>query len=169
VTWASFPANLGAAAARAEATTQQPAVEGQRAREIAAVVTEAVKRQSIRRLSEAIVLWVDDNPNNNVYERRALEALGIEFTLSMSTEDALEKVRPGRYAAIISDMGRAPDSQAGFTLLEELRKRGDATPFILYAGPRAIQLRDEARKRGAFGSTNNPEELFQLVLSAAQK
>lgn len=160
-------AALGAAAAKTETgAAQQPAIKEQRAREIAAVVSEAVKPRTIRKLSEALALWVDDNPNNNVHERRALEALGIEFELSTSTEDAVQKIRPGKYAVIISDMGRPPDNEAGFTLLEELRKRGDTTPFIIYAGSRAIQLREEARKRGAFGSTNNPEELFQWVLSA---
>jgi len=28
------------------------------------------------------VLWVDDRPNNNVYERKAMEAVGIHFTLA---------------------------------------------------------------------------------------
>ncbi len=29
------------------------------------------------------ILWVDDNPNNNVYERKAFEANGFEFELAL--------------------------------------------------------------------------------------
>ncbi|MFL6354136.1 MAG: hypothetical protein ACJ74Z_20105, partial [Bryobacteraceae bacterium] len=36
------------------------------------------------------ILWVDDRPDNNVYERRAFEPLGITFTLATSTDQALE-------------------------------------------------------------------------------
>lgn len=56
---------------------------------------------------------MDDNPANNNYERQALEALGIRFTISTSTEDALEKIKVQNFDAVISDMGRPPDTQAG--------------------------------------------------------
>jgi CheY-like chemotaxis protein len=36
------------------------------------------------------ILWVDDRPANNIYERQAMEALGIRFTISTSTEEALQ-------------------------------------------------------------------------------
>lgn len=65
-----------------------------------------------RRLQGSRVLWVDDRPSNNVFERQALEALGIQIDLSTSTEDALEKIRRRSYDLIISDMGRPPDERA---------------------------------------------------------
>ena len=162
-------AALGAAAAKAETgENQAPAIDESRVRTITSVIAEVNQPRTIRKLSEAVILWVDDNPSYTVYERRALEAFGIEFVLSATTEDALTKIRPGKYAVIISDMGRPPDTMAGFTLLEALKKQAETTPFIIYAGTRAVELRDEAQKRGAFASTNNPEELFQLVLKAIQ-
>ncbi len=109
---------------------------------------------------------MDDRPQNNVYERKSLEALGIRVTISESTEDALEKVQSNRYDAIISDMGRPPDSQAGYTLLAELRKRKIDTPFIIYAGSNLPEHKTLARSKGASGSTNNPQELYQLVIDA---
>jgi hypothetical protein len=36
------------------------------------------------------MLWVDDHPENNTYERRALKAVGIKFTLVLSTREASE-------------------------------------------------------------------------------
>jgi hypothetical protein len=45
---------------------------------------------------------------------------------------------------------------------------GDKTPFIIYAGSNLPEHKREAQQKGALGSTNNPRELFQLVLSAIQ-
>jgi CheY-like chemotaxis protein len=160
---------LGAASAKpTELPAEQKAPDLEKAREIADVVGRAVKPRVVRRLAEASVLWVDDIPANNLYERRALETLGIHFAISTSTEDALERLRLNKYDVIISDMGRPPDIRAGYTLLEAVRKSGDTTPFIIYSSSNLPEHKAEARRKGAFGSTNNPQELFELVLSAIQ-
>jgi hypothetical protein len=36
------------------------------------------------------ILWVDDRPENNVYERQAMESMGLQFTLALSTSEALD-------------------------------------------------------------------------------
>lgn len=136
------------------------------AREIANVVNKNVTPRTIRKLEGTSVLWVDDNPSNNIYERRALEALGIRFIISTSTEDALQKVRTNNYNAIISDMGRLGDKQAGYTLLDALRKQGVRTPFIIYAGSNKPEHKAETIRRGGTGTTNNPQELFGLVINS---
>jgi DNA-binding NtrC family response regulator len=112
------------------------------------------------------ILWVDDRPENNRFERQALEALGIRIDLSTSTEDALKITGQRSYDLIISDMGRSPDSRAGYTLLDELRRRGDKTPYVIYAGSRAPEHAAEARHHGAIGSTNMPQELISMVIKA---
>jgi CheY-like chemotaxis protein len=119
-----------------------------------------------RRMEGARVLWVDDRPDNNRYERQALEALGLRIELSTSTEDALEKIHSKKYRLIISDMGRPPDAQAGYTLLRELREAGYSTPFVIYASSRDPQHVREARQRGALGATNSPQELLEMVTGA---
>ena len=129
-------------------------------------MAQAGAPRALSRLSTARILWVDDRPENNIHERRAMEAFGITFTLSTSTEDALEKTRLARYDAIISDMGRPPDPRAGYTLLDALRQRNDRTPFVIYAGSNSPEHKAEARSHGALGSTNRAQELIQLVLSA---
>lgn len=116
-----------------------------------------------RRLQGARILWVDDRPDNNRFERQALEALGINIDLSTTTEDALEKVQRRSYDLIISDMGRPPDARAGYTLLDQLRRTGNQTPFVIYAGSRAPEHIAEARAHGAIGSTNMPQELITMV------
>ena len=119
-----------------------------------------------RRMEGSRVLWVDDRPDNNRYERQALEALGLRIDLSTSTDDALEKVQSRDYDLIISDMGRPPDDRAGYTLLKKLRDAGYSTPFIIYAGSRDPKHVQEAQQRGAFGTTNRPQELLEMVTRA---
>lgn len=138
---------------------------GQETRAAAELVSEVVTPRVIRRAGKSTVLWVDDRPTNNVHERQALEAVGITFVLAVSTEEALEKIKRRSFDAIISDMGRPPDSQAGYTLLEKLRESGNRTPFLIYAGSSALEHRTEARRRGAIGCTNRPDELFEMALS----
>ena len=146
-----------------EATVKKQQIEAAKAK-----VVDQAGPQGLRKLGEASILWVDDNPSNNFYERSALEKFGVRFAISTSTEDALEKIRVNKYDAIISDMGRRTDARAGYTLLAEKQKLGDTTPFIIYAGSNAPQHKAEARQKGAIGSTNNPQELFELVTSALQ-
>ena len=47
------------------------------------------------------ILWVDDRPQNNVYERQAFEGVGLRFTLALSTDEAVERLSQTKYAAII--------------------------------------------------------------------
>ncbi len=112
------------------------------------------------------ILWVDDRPNNNVYERRAFEAVGLRFTLTLSTNEALDLLKRNKYAAIISDMGRREGPREGYVLLDTLRREGNQTPFFIYAGSNLPEHKLEAFEHGAQGSTNNPEELFQMVMKA---
>ena len=137
-------------------------------KEVLHTVNKVITSKTVQNVAGARVLWVDDNPSNNTYERRALEALGLQFMLSTSTEDALEKLRSESYDVIISDMGRPPDSRAGYTLLGQLQKCNVFTPFIIYAGSNRPDHKAETIKRGGFGTTNNPQELFQLVIDAIQ-
>jgi CheY-like chemotaxis protein len=160
-------ASLGAAAAKsagAEVGEQDPQTTHGHAKEIASVVSRAAAAPN--KVSGAQVLWVDDRPENNIYERQSLEALGLRFTLSRSTEDALDKVRSQSFDAIISDMGRPPDPRAGYTLLDQLREGGVRTPFIIYAGSASPEHRLQAAQRGAFGTTNRPQDLFKMVIDA---
>ena len=153
-----------AAALGAAIATRAPAEGGPATATDPRDVVEALPTpRSQRRLQGRRILWVDDRPDNNRFERQALEALGIRIDLSTSTEDALQKTRQRSYDLIISDMGRPPDARAGYTLLDRLRSTGDKTPFIIYAGSRAPEHIEEARRRGAIGSTNMPQELIAMA------
>jgi CheY-like chemotaxis protein len=136
-------------------------------REITDLIGQAFTTNAAHRLDGVQVLWVDDIPANNLYERLALEATGIRFTFSTSTETALKELQQRKYYAIISDMGRPGDPRAGYTLLEKIRAMNITIPFIIYAaGGNKLEHQAEAKKRGAYGSTNDPQTLFELVIAA---
>lgn len=110
------------------------------------------------------VLWVDDRPNNNIHERSAFESMGFEFTLALSTDEALQVFSSeAPFAAIISDMGRKEGPREGYKLLDAIRTQGDKTPFFIYAGSNAPENKHEATKRGAQSLTNRAQELFDMV------
>jgi CheY-like chemotaxis protein len=90
--------------------------------------------------------------------------VGINFTLALSTKDALEILGKERFAAIISDMGRTEGPREGYVLLDALRTRGDQTPFFIYSASNAPQHKREAAGRGAQGSTNVAKELYDMVI-----
>lgn len=144
--------------------------------DIVNVVSRATQPTTAQRIAGAKLLWVDDHPENNIYPRRAMEAVGIQITLSKSTQEALEKVHSDTYDVIISDMGRQPsDSQApyekmaGYDLLDKLRAEHINTPFIIYAGSNSPKHQKETISRGGIGTTNNTQELFQMVIDGIQQ
>lgn len=154
--------SLGAAIGSKKDDHQQANIQ-----EIANLISQATTPAVTRRLSEASVLWVDDFPDHQIYERNALSVLGIHFALSPSTEDALRKLQMKKYDAIISDMSRPPDIKAGYTLLAEMPEKNKKTPFIIYSSAGSVpQHQVEAYKNGAFGSTNKIQELFELIINA---
>lgn len=126
----------------------------------------AVSREEPRKKSKGQrkILWVDDRPDNNIFERRAMQSYNIKFELAESTGEALAKLRKAKFDAIISDMGRPPDMQAGYTLLSALRDSGDQTPFFIYAGSDSPEHLRLALTRGAQGSTNRSDKLLTSVL-----
>lgn len=160
---------MSSAASLVAASVKQPGhelgVPEAQLREIVNVVINTPKQNKSGQWRNR-VLWVDDRPENNVYERQAFEAQGMEFSLALSTNEAIELLKSNKFAAIISDMGRKEGEQEGYVLLEKLRSSGNKTPFIIYAGSNLPEHKKLAREHGAFGSTNRAEELFQLVMSA---
>jgi CheY-like chemotaxis protein len=116
-------------------------------------------------LQGAQILWVDDNPGNNVAERQLLRHLDIFVDLARSTDEAKSMLKETPYDVIISDMKRGGDGQAGLELLSTMRK--DAIiPTIFY-------LTDFDRSKGipvdAFGITNRPDELIHYVMDILER
>lgn len=116
-------------------------------------------------LRGARVLWVDDNPSNNLYERTVLTSLGIWVDLALSTEEALYMVTRQRYDLILSDMKRGPYPGAGRELLEELMLRKYAAPVVFYIG----HVDRGMPPSGAFAITDRPDELLHYVFDVLER
>jgi CheY-like chemotaxis protein len=122
----------------------------------------------------AEVLWVDDRPSNNRNEARMLRSFGALITFSATTEEALHALGTAvdqhqPFDVVLSDINRAlptQDPTAGLSMLARLRDSGFSQPVIFYVG----SLRPEAGvPPGAFGLTNRPDQLLQLVIDALSR
>jgi len=140
--------------------------DGPAADEVSALVETLGRERETGKGGGKLVLWVDERPDNNIIERQSMAAYDIDFVLARSTGQALAELRKRRFDAIVSDMGRPPDSRAGYTLLEAVRGSGDQTPYFIYAGSRAPEHVREALSHGAQGTTNRGDELLQMMLRA---
>lgn len=157
-------ASLGAATAKDKSTVSESQIK--KIVEIARAIDPARPEAEGDDGRRNHILWVDDVPENNIYERQAFDAAGIRVTLALSTNDAFERLASNRYAAIISDMGRREGPREGYVLLDSLRQQGDLTPLFFYASSSLPEHRRETREHGGQGCTNNAQELFELVTKA---
>ncbi len=87
------------------------------------------------------VLWVDDHPENNLYEMDALSRV-VRITAVKTNDDALRELSTGDYDALISDVSRdgdASDEPGGLRLLRTVRSRQDLAdlPVFFYTGERS--------------------------------
>ncbi len=161
---------LSTVASLATATAKQPHETGEESSqrqldEIIELVSKTTKKEGAKSWKSKI-LWVDDRPENNLYERQAFEAQGIQFCLALSTDEAVENLKANKYAAIISDMVRKEGPQEGYVLLERLRDGGDNTPFFIYDSSNTQENKRKAIEKSAQGITNRAQELYQLVMGA---
>jgi CheY-like chemotaxis protein len=139
----------------------------------AAQVSENDRSQVLRRasrvasiLQEAQILWVDDNPDNNIYERRMLRSLGIFIDLARSTQEALSMLQHTEYDVVISDMEREGVPDEGIRFLNEMRSRGLYRWTIFY-----VASYEESRgvPPFAFGMTNRPDHLLHYIMDILER
>lgn len=127
---------------------------------------QATSRIQVDRTVGKRILWVDDNPTNNIFEKQSLIALGMTVRDVTDTQQAIDALVSRQYDVVISDMRRGGNNTAGYDLLQMIKDKGIATPVIFYAASANERFIAEAKRRGAFGETNNPEQLVLLVAGA---
>ena len=115
------------------------------------------------------LLWVDDHPQNNIYEARFFQNHRIAVHNVTGTPDALRLLSMYDYDVVISDMGRGEDRLAGLKLASQMRARGDDTPLIIFTvrpdGDEAQQAqREMAADAGAQGVVVTPQDVRSAVL-----
>jgi CheY-like chemotaxis protein len=135
-------------------------------------LVEAVPRLAATPRSSR-VLWVDDHPANNEWERRHLRTEGILFDNVVSTIEAIEQLSFSRYDLVITDLGRLGSSDrsraAGTDLLSHPVLREGGPPVIVYATWKAAARADALKARGAFGVAASQDDLYRLVRLALSR
>ena len=129
-------------------------------------IQDVARKASTISLDKATILWVDDNPADQQYERGALSALGIKFVQAKSTAEALPLLRSQQFNLVITDFKRADDERAGYTLLKEVRSLPHPPPLVIYSAAASPEFEAEAKKMGALAETNQPQRLFSLAIEA---
>ncbi len=110
------------------------------------------------------ILWVDDYPINNESVVNLFEDKNIRFDIALTTKQGLELYKSELYDLIITDMGRGEESDAGLSLLKELRLLHCQIPVIVYASRRAIaRYGDESLRLGAYKVTNGIGNIISII------
>ncbi|MEP1447716.1 MAG: winged helix-turn-helix domain-containing protein [Paraglaciecola sp.] len=110
------------------------------------------------------LLWVDDNPQNNLTEKRFLEKHHITVYQVVSTEEALTSLELYEFGVIISDMGRDGEVLAGLNLLKALREKNNHTPFLFYTIVLTQTQQNIIEQYQGQGVAVEAKKLYQLVL-----
>ncbi|MCK8044830.1 winged helix-turn-helix domain-containing protein [Shewanella sp. 1CM18E] len=111
------------------------------------------------------ILWVDDNPQNNLVEKAYFEQKNIGVYNTVTSEEALMLLSMYNYQAVISDMGRHGDSLAGLKLLQAIRANGHKTPFYLYTYVESAGVIDAIQESGGQAVVVDSESLYLKVLT----
>jgi CheY-like chemotaxis protein len=95
-----------------------------------------LSRKLARLPRQGQLLWVDDRPENNTSEIRALEGLGLRVSTARTNAEAEQLAAAGRFDAVISDIGRPPPeaASAGLELPRLLQTVGEPIPLVFYVG-----------------------------------
>ncbi len=111
------------------------------------------------------VLHVEDEAGALDITKMFLRKMGhgnIEITPALSAEEGLERLEEGDYDVIISDY--MMPGMDGIEFLEEVRRRGIKTPFIIFTGKGEERVAMEALNKGAnryIKKDRKPSELFE--------
>jgi CheY-like chemotaxis protein len=132
--------------------------------EMPSVITRAHVVRPLVRGSR--ILWVDDRPSSNMYERRFLLSLGVQIDQATSSEEAIYLLKSSPYNLVISDMERYGDSSAGLKMLEQIKRLRRNHPVIFYV---AFLNKRRGVPEGAFAITNRPDDLLHSVLDILER
>lgn len=116
-------------------------------------------------LRGARILWVDDRPDHNSWERELFHSLGAVVVAVESTASALACLRHEAFHVAISDIHRHDDPAGGIAGAREIRAIAPNMPIVFYVQ----ELASSQSPEGAQGITNDPNELLHLVLDRLER
>jgi PAS domain S-box-containing protein len=117
------------------------------------------------------VLHVDDEAGFLKVAKQCLEMQGIfEVDTALSVKEATEKMKKKTYDAVVSDY-MMPEKN-GLEFLEELRKKGNKIPFIMFTGRGREEVAIQALNYGAdqyLNKTGEPETVYAQLAQSIRK
>ena len=158
------PTDVSAATIR-KAAEEIPAVAGalQAARSNSSGLRRAELVGSV--LRGARVLWVDDHPENNSWERELFRSLGVVIVSVESTRSAVASTKTESFDVVISDIRRDSEPVDGIDGAMQVRDAMPTLPIVFY-----IQdVTSSQIPEPASGITNEPNELLHLVLDRLER
>lgn len=105
----------------------------------------------------ARLLIADDDEAIRELLREFFQGLGYEMATAANGSEALTMISQHDFDCIISDH-IMPDMN-GIELLEQIRKIGKKTPFLMITGYPTIEIAVEAMKQGAYDYITKPLQL----------
>ena len=142
-------------------SVKAPSVEIRPA-DINPVLARAVKVHSV--FEGATILWVDDQPANNLPFRQLLRKLGAAVEPARTTAEALDLAADTKFDLVVSDIKRPNENEDGIKGLAKLRTAGVTCPAVFYVGTVVGPV-----PQGALGITNRPDELLNLVIDGLER
>jgi DNA-binding NtrC family response regulator len=107
------------------------------------------------------ILVIDDDESITSTIEAFLMAKGYEVTVANDGEEALGRVREGRFPVVISDI--YIDQVTGLDILEEARRSGQDSAVILMTARGSVRTTVDAELGGAFEYLAKPFEMRALL------
>lgn len=142
-------------------------------------IEDAVGRRLYRRLPEKPVetlrnfwvLWVDDDPDNNISFQESLsKETRIRFVNVTNTQDALKALPTQQFDLVVSDVSRFDDKEAGVKMMRRFQAAGVTTPTLFFTHPNYVRQHKELLVgMGALDAITGFDQLRPRLLEAAGK
>lgn len=175
--WATVKTALGKVLGREPKPTDVSVATIRRAQEDVPAVAGALQAaksgsSGLRRaeLAEKVLrggrlLWVDDRPEHNAWERELFRSLGVVVVSAESTRSALACLQTDAFDVVVSDIARDEESGDGIEGARAMHRARPSLPVVFYVE----SLTSTQIPEPASGITNDPNELLHLVLDRLER
>lgn len=129
-------------------------------------MTSLIRSGKLEALRDKKILWAHRDTRHDLLERDVFQLFGAKVQFVLSTSRALEAMHAEKFDAVISNMRRDEESEAGFTLFSQIDSTIEMPACFIYTRTVSDELRKRAADYGIRAIVNMPEDLFNAVTNA---
>jgi len=114
-------------------------------------------------------LVIDDDDSFRTALCDLLEQRGLAVRTARDAKEAIRELEHGRFGVVFTDI-RMPGG--GFSVLDEVRAKGEQVPVIFITGSPSVEWRTRAEAEGAFAYLTKPvgkEQILAVLRSAFER